>query len=235
MDGNIFYSIGCSIDWVWLMKYVISLGGSVLGEESLSYLSDFISLIKKNGSEFVIFTGGGKTARDFINRGQKMGLSDVSLDWIGIYATRLNAIFLKGLFGDDCSDSIVTDPTRPIHFSKKIVVAAGWKPGWSTDYDAVLVAKQIGASMVINITNISHVYSKDPKKFKEAKKLETVSWKDFQAIVGDKWSPGLNMPFDPIASKEAASAGLRVVIINNEISKLEAVLSGKKFEGTLIS
>ena len=46
--------------------------------------------------------------------------------------------------------------------------------------------------------------------------LKEIDWKSFQRIVGDKWSPGLSTPFDPRASKLAASLKLKVVIINGK-------------------
>jgi uridylate kinase len=88
---------------------------------------------------------------------------------------------------------------------------------------------------VVNLSNIDYVYNKDPKKFKNAKKIKEISWADFRKIVGDKWDPGLNVPFDPIASKIAQEAQMEVVIMNGKkLKNLENYLEGKKFTGTVI-
>ena len=113
--------------------------------------------------------------------------------------------------------------------------SAGWKPGWSTDYDAVLLAKNFGVSEIINMSNIDYVYDKDPKKFKDAKKIEKTSWKDYTNLVGNKWKAGMNVPFDPIAAKEAQKSGMKVCIIGKDLENLENLLNGKKFKGTVIN
>ena len=219
------------------MKVVISLGGSVLEPKNISFLKNFVFEMtkrSKKNTKVVIYCGGGRIARQYISLAEQFKLSPDSLDWIGISATCLNAEFLKRVFGHYASDTIIRDPTNTISFKKNIVIAAGWKPGRSTDYGATLAAKNIGAQKIINITNISHVYTKDPYKFRDAKKLKKVQWKEFIKLVGDKWTPGLNMPFDPIASKIAAKNKLKVIIINADIKKLRDCLGSKDFDGTLI-
>lgn len=54
-------------------------------------------------------------------------------------------------------------------------------------------------------------------------------------MVGNKWSPGLNAPFDPIASKLAQVENIKVAIMNGKnLKNLENYLEGKKFKGTII-
>ena len=115
------------------------------------------------------------------------------------------------------------------------MAAAGWRPGFSTDYDAIILAKYMNIKQVINLSNIDFVYDKDPKKFPDAKKIEKISWKDFRKIVGDKWDPGMNAPFDPIASKIAQEENIEVAIMNGkDLTNLENYLNGKEFKGTVI-
>ncbi|MEK7664972.1 MAG: UMP kinase, partial [Patescibacteria group bacterium] len=118
---------------------------------------------------------------------------------------------------------------------KKIMVGAGWKSGWSTDYVSVLSAKTNNIKTIINLTNIDYVYDKNPKEFSDAKSIKEISWPDFRKIVGDKWSPGLSMPFDPRASKLAEKLKLKVVIINGKnLERLKNFLNNKPFIGTTI-
>jgi len=62
----------------------------------------------------------------------------------------------------------------------------GWKPGWSTDYDAVIMAKNISADAIINMSNIDYVYDSDPKKNRNAKKLNQSHGAIFENW-WDKW------------------------------------------------
>ena len=99
---------------------------------------------------------------------------------------------------------------------KKVLVAAGWLPGCSTDYDAVLWAKKLGAKYVVNLTNTDYVYTKDPKKFKDAVPLKKLSWSEYKKLISVKWSAGLSTPFDPVASRAAEKSRLKVLLINGK-------------------
>ncbi|MBQ6566388.1 MAG: UMP kinase, partial [Treponema sp.] len=131
--------------------------------------------------------------------------------------------------------NIVIDPTKVTDFTDRILVAAGWKPGFSSDNDAVLLAERFNASTVVNLSNIEKVYTDDPRKNPDAKPLDTISWADFRKMVGDEWVPGKNCPFDPIASKKAESLGLTVICASgHDIKNIRAILDGGKYVGTTI-
>jgi uridylate kinase len=220
---------------------IISVGGSLIVPEEIDviWIKEFKKIIDKyisRGYRFVIITGGGRTARKYQNAAKEIaGLTGDDLDWIGIHSTRLNAHLMRTIFKENVNPRIVKDPTEKINFKDKIIIAAGWKPGCSTDYDAVLLAKQLGIKKLVNLTNIDYVYDKDPRKFPDAKKIEKISWKDFRKIVGDKWDPGLNAPFDPIAARESEKIKLEVAIINGKnLENLEKYLNNDKFIGTII-
>ena len=94
----------------------------------------------------------------------------------------------------------------------------------------------LGAKRIINLSNIDYVYDSDPKINSNAKKIEKISWKDYKALIPKEWNPGLNSPFDPIASKIAEEEKMKVAILNGKnISNLEKYLNGKDFIGTVIS
>jgi uridylate kinase len=115
-------------------------------------------------------------------------------------------------------------------------LGGGWKPGNSTDLCAVSIAKTIGAKKVINLSNIDHVYDSDPKKNPNAKKIEKMSWVDYRKLIPSEWNPGLNSPFDPIASKLAEEGEIEVVIMNGKpIENFRKCLNGEEFQGTTIS
>lgn len=220
---------------------VLSLGGSLIVPDEIDYkfIKKFKELIKKKagtGNRFIIVCGGGGLNKKYNEAGGKVRkLSNNELDWIGIHATRYNAEFIRILFGNLAYDKIAANPHKKFKTNKPIIIGAGYKPGWSSDYDAVHLAKTYGAKKVANLSNIDYVYDKDPGKYKNAVPIKNINWRDFRKIVGDKWKPRMNKPFDPIASKEAEKLGLGVAILNGKnLDNLNNYLDGKKFIGTVI-
>lgn len=220
---------------------IISLGGSLIvpGEIDVGFLKKFRKLILrqvKKGKRFIIIVGGGKVCRKYQAAAMKIVDVDAEdLDWLGIHTTRLNAHLLRTIFRDLAYPRVVKNPTEKLKAREPVIIASGWKPGCSTDYDAVLLAKNLGVKIIVNMTNIDYVHTKDPKKFRNAKPIKEISWKDFRKIVGDKWDPGLNAPFDPVASREAEKLCLKVIILNGKnLKNLENFFVGKNFRGTII-
>ncbi len=244
MDRGTAYTDRCHFYWAGIMnnkKIIISLGGSLIHPKSIDveFCKAFKQLIEAyltKGYQFIIYCGGGALARTLQESASSIQkLSDEQKDWLGIEATKINAYFIKSIFDEkNTYELIISDPTQPIETTKPLIICSGWKPGWSTDYDAVLIAKNQGSDTIINMSNIDYVYDKDPNKHDDAQKIKEISWKDFQKLVGEKWSPGLNMPFDPIASKEAAKNKNKVIIIGKDLKNLENALQGNDFEGTII-
>ena len=155
---------------------VISLGGSLIvpGEEiDWRFLKKFKNLILKfikNKKRFILVAGGGFIARKYQKAISKIGvLNNEDKDWIGIHATRLNAHLLRTIFRKFAHPRINKNPYERFDFREKILIGSGWRPGVSTDFDAVILAKEYDAGTVINLSNIDYVYNKDPKKFKDAK------------------------------------------------------------------
>jgi uridylate kinase len=222
--------------------FVISVGGSRVnpGQIDTNFLKKFRTLIlnqTKKGNRFILIIGGGKISRQYQDALRQISKSTVAeLDWMGIYATRFNARLIQLMFGKLANANVVEDPNKKVIFKEKILIAGGWTPGRSTDDDAVRLAKVYGTDTVINLFDQDYVYNKDPRKFKDAKKIETISWQDFRKIVGNKWDPGKNAPFDPTAARLAESLKLKVVIANGKnLPNLKNILENKKFIGTIIS
>ncbi|MDR2747754.1 MAG: UMP kinase [Treponema sp.] len=226
------------------MISVVSLGGSIVAPDKVDeeYLRAFLSLIDRLLSEddtrrFIFVVGGGGPARSWqgVCRNILPDTPDEEADWIGIMATRLNAQLIKALMGNWCRQPVVTDPSQVGPFMDRVLVAAGWKPGFSSDYDAVVLAERFNADTVINLSNIERVYTDDPRKNPGAVPVDSISWQDFRAMVGDQWTPGKNVPFDPVASRHAAKIGLKVICAGGkDLPNLENILRGKKFLGTTI-
>lgn len=223
-------------------RIVISLGGSLIvpDEVDINFLNNFKNTINsfvEKGKKFVIIAGGGKLCRRYQDSAMAISnLTPEELDWLGIYSTRFNAQFLKFVFGKNAKEEIITDPTLEITFDKPIILGGGWKPGNSTDLVAITIAKSIGAKKVINLSNTDYVYDSDPKFNKEAEKIENISWKDYRMLIPDGWHPGLNSPFDPVASKLAEENQISVITMNGtNIPNFTDFLEGRDFKGTTIS
>jgi uridylate kinase len=227
------------------MVTVISLGGSIVapGGVDEGFLKQFVSLTGElieadDKQRFIFVVGGGGPARTWQNayraiRGVES--SGEEADWIGVMATRLNAQLVKAVMGDWCRQEVVTNPTQVEPLVGRVLVASGWKPGFSSDYDAVLLAERFQAPVVINLSNIEQVYTDDPRKNPDAKPIDRISWEDFRTLVGDEWVPGKNVPFDPVASRHAAKIGLRVICAaGKDLENLKKILRGGDFTGTVI-
>lgn len=220
---------------------IISLGGSLIIPKEgfdVKFLKSFRKTILSLAGQykFILVCGGGRTAREYQAAAKALGLSVADLDWAGINATWLNAYLIKTLFGRAAHLGIIKDPTKKVNFKEKILVAGGWKPGWSTDYDAVLLAKTYGAKQVINLTDIDYLYDKNPTIYKDAKKIKQINWAGFRKIVGEKFTPGANTPFDPVATRAAQKLKLELILANGKnILNLANIIRGKKFIGSIVN
>src|SRR5574344_1106242 len=227
---------------------VLSVGGSIIAPEfpDSDFLEGFCAMVRSyleshEGDTLILVAGGGGPARIYqksfravTKTGDDAGTD--AADWIGIMATQLNAQLLNAFVGILCMEDGVTNPTKAKKFRGSILVAAGWKPGFSTDNDAVLLAEKFKADTVVNLSNIEKVYTDDPRKNPDAKPIDSISWTDFRKMVGDEWVPGKNCPFDPIASKKAQELGLKVICAEGKnISNLENILNEKDYIGTTIA
>lgn len=223
-------------------RVVVSVGGSLIVPDQIDveFLKAFKNLILakvQKGLTFSIITGGGKTARRYQDAANAVTpLTPQDTDWLGIHSTRLNGQLLRNIFVGYAHPQVMKNPTIDIESEEPIIIAAGWQPGFSTDYDAVLIAKNLGATRLVNLSNIDYVYTADPKKNPDAKPIENIHWPEFRKLLPDRWDPGLSSPFDPVAAKEAEALGLEVAIINGaKLDEFSKYLDGHKFIGTVIA
>jgi uridylate kinase len=222
---------------------VISLGGSLIVPDEiqtafLKQFKEFILKFIRKDYRFVIVTGGGSICRKYQKAAAIVSkLTDEDKDWLGIHATRLNAHLIRTIFKKEAYPVVLDSPHKPISPKKyPLYIASGWKPGWSTDFDAVILAKRLKAQKIVNLSNIDYIYDKNPKLFKDAKPIKEMKWPEYLKIVGTKWIPGMNAPFDPVASKIAKAAKMTVAFIKGtDLENLARVLTNKKFKGTIIS
>jgi uridylate kinase len=221
---------------------VVSVGGSLIVPDGIdtAFLKAFHTSILahvRRGVSFYIVAGGGMTARDYQHAVEEVrgDLHPEDVDWLGIHATRLNAHLLRAIFKDESQGRIVKNPTRGLRGNYPIIIGAGWRPGRSTDYCAVMAAKQLGAKRIVNLSNIDYVYTDDPRDNADAEPIKRLSWDEYRKMIPAEWDPGLSSPFDPVASKLAQEHKMEVAIINGgKLEEFDKYVNKEHFEGTVI-
>lgn len=222
---------------------VMSVGGSLIVPDQIdtTFLSSLKTLIESetaNGRRFIIIAGGGRTARRYQEAAAAVApLETDDLDWLGIHATHLNGHLLRTIFRDIAYHIMIKNPDEILDVPQQhlVIIAAGYRPGASTDLRAVQIAERVGAKKVINLSNIDYVYTADPRKNPEATKIENITWEEFRKLIPENWDPGLSSPFDPVAAKEAQVKDIEVASINGaKLDSLENYLNGEPFTGTRI-
>lgn len=222
---------------------VVSIGGSVLrtGTGDTEYLQQLADLLRRLGAErpLVATVGGGKSAREYIQLGRALGLTEVELDEVGIEVTRLHARLLAARVG----------PPAPAHPPATIaavveqlrhgspVILGGTEPGHTTDGVAALVAARIRAARVVNATDVDGVYDRDPRTNRDARRIERMSWEEFRAMVHAQTSgeAGQNFLFDRLGTDTLARAGIPLLIVpGRDLANLEDAISGRPFHGSRI-
>lgn len=222
---------------------VMSVGGSLIVPDAIdtTFLTDLKNFIVSEtalGRRFIIIAGGGRTARRYQEAASVVSeLTNDDLDWMGIHATRLNGHLLRTIFRDIAYRVVITNPDEILDISpsENVIIAAGYRPGCSTDLRAIQIADRVGAKKVINLSNTDYVYTENPKDNPAAEKIETITWSDFRKLIPEDWGPGLSSPFDPVAAREAEKLGIEVAQINGaRIAEVIHYVHGEEFIGTRI-
>ncbi len=248
---------------MWVLSLGGSIVAPKGGDDlvDVAFISEFYTRITKRiamNDRFIIIVGGGSPARVYQNAYKRLQAeldeqggardevaegvehagrtsSNDALDRIGIAATHLNAALIREVFAEHAERLVVRNPeAENLVFNKSVLIGAGWKPGFSTDLDAVVLARRFGAQTIVNISNIAQIYTADPKHEPSAEPLESIRWDAMIAMVGERWKPGMNVPFDPVACVQARAAGLQVVSVGPTLANLAAVFEGKDYVGTRI-
>jgi uridylate kinase len=222
---------------------VLSVGGSVLltGNDDVRYLEDLANLLHRLGKEFplLVTTGGGRTAREYIQFGRELGLTEVELDEIGIEVTRLHARLLAARIGPPCParpPTTVAEAIQELRHASPVVLG-GTEPGHTTDGVAALLAVRSRASRLVNATNVDGIYERDPRADPSVHRLDRLYWPEFRAMVhaGTTTDAGQNFLFDRLGADLLARAGVPLFVVHGrDLANLEAAVRGQRFHGSRV-
>ena len=168
-------------------------GGFGIDSDELSVIANEIALAKDTGAELAVVVGGGNIIRGATLA--KQGHIDQSTaDYMGMLGTVLNALALKEtlerkgyparvLSAMDLSavaeKFIRGRAIRHLEKGRIVIFAAGTgNPFFTTDTAAALRATEIGAQALLKATKVDGIYDKDPNKYDDAVKFDTVTYKE---------------------------------------------------------
>lgn len=218
-----------------MRKIVISIGGSLInpGKLNTRFLKELKQVLKKEKRKIVLVTGGGYIAREYMQLFPQA--KEESL--IGIQCTQLHARLLSLLLKDTENIPETWEELKRQVQKEKLVICGGFKEGigMTSDGTSAEIAKLIKADLFINMTNVKGLYTKDPKKYKDAELISYISHKAFKEMI-DKHheKPGQHFVLDQHAAKVCKEQNIPVIILTGT-KELKKVLQEKSFRGTLIS
>lgn len=218
-----------------------SLSGSVGHGLDFEYIKKICMEIKKvhdMGIRIGIVCGGG----NFLRGRDAHEMDRETADYVGMMATIMNSLVLKDMFNQiGCEvynqsglyvsiiDKVDSVKAREELDKGKIIVFGGGtgKPFFSTDTGASLRAIDIGADMIIKLTNVDGVYDKDPNKYEDAKMYNRISYQE----VLDKKLSVMDMETIEMCMKNK----IKIVVMNiNTKDGIKRVLQNEDI-GTIVS
>ncbi|MEM3606389.1 MAG: UMP kinase [Candidatus Bathyarchaeia archaeon] len=225
------------------MKIVVKLGGFAfplkINEEVIKAFALKFKEIYEEGYRLAIVAGGGEAARVYINAARNLGAPESFCDQLGILVSRLNAKLILTSLNDLAVFKIPEslEEFQNLFSLGKIVVMGGLQPGHSTNAVAALIAELIKADLLINVTDVDGVYTKDPKEDPEAKLLNEVTIKQLQEILSlNEMKAGKYKLLDLLALKIIERSKIPTWIINGKNpSNLIKVIKGEKIGTKILS
>jgi uridylate kinase len=223
------------------MRVVLRIGGSVVASPiNVKLMTAYVELLKtlrNQGHEVAAVVGGGQLARDFIATAKSLGLEMRSQDEIAISVSRLFAqLFIEKLGSAGYGKVAVTlDDAADCLNKGKILVMGGLKPGITTDAVAALVGEWVDADLLVKGTDQDGVYDKDPRKHRDAIKLDHMFLNDLCKILElNKHEAGMHQVIDPVAIEVLKRRRVKLVIVNGfDPENLLAAVNGENV-GTVI-
>ncbi len=223
------------------MRIIIRIGGSVVASpvstDLMNKYIEFLRTLKIQNHQIVVVVGGGTLAREFIQIAKKLGLETEDQDDIAISVSRLYAQLFVKKFGNLTSGtvSISLEQASESLEKGKIVVMGGLKPGITTDTVAALVAERVNADLLVKGTDQNGIYDKDPRKYKDAVKLDRLSFDDLHSVLSEaEHKAGIHQIIDPEAIKVLKRKRIRLIVTNGYLPEnVIAAVNGEKVGTTV--
>ena len=165
--------------------------GHGIDTQILKYIANEIKTLVDNGIEVGIVIGGGNIVRG-VTAAQDGIIRRTAGDYMGMLATVINAVAMQeacehagmkvrvqtAIKMEQIAEAYIQRrAVRHLEKNRVVIFAAGTgNPFFTTDTAATLRAVEIGAEMIIKATKVDGVYDKNPNKFNDAVKLETISY-----------------------------------------------------------
>jgi uridylate kinase len=182
-----------------IKRVLVKFSGEALAGENgfgidtkiLNFIASEIKGLVDHGVEVGIVVGGGNIIRG-VSAAADGIIKRTSGDYMGMLATVINGVAIQealehiGLDArlqsaidmHEIGESFIVRRARRHLEKKRVVVFAGGtgNPYFTTDTAATLRASEIEAEILIKATKVDGVYDKDPNKYSDAKKLETLTY-----------------------------------------------------------
>jgi uridylate kinase len=224
------------------MPIVIRIGGSVIASptnpELINQYTKLFHKLRRKGYKIVTIVGGGALAREFIQTGNKLSLSQEAQDWLAIHVSRFHALLLTLKLAENGTETVPTSISEAVQAFKKgkIVVMGGLQPGMTTDAVAAHIAKKIKAQLLVKATDQDGVYDKDPRKHEDAKKLDAITYSNLTKLLEQSsHKAGIHQILDPVAVKILQKTSIKTVVVNGYDPKnIQHAIEGKKIGTTIM-
>lgn len=223
------------------MRLVIRIGGSVIASPPNPGLMrgyvDVIRGLRDKGHEVAVVVGGGRLAREFIELARSLGLPEREQDELAISISRLFAQALSMMIGGYQWRDIPTTVEEAVRTlrDRGIVIMGGVRPGMTTDTVAALIASEVGADLIIKATDQDGIYTKDPRRHPDAKKLDEISFEGLEKMLAEgKHRAGMHQIIDPEAARILRERRIKTIVVNGfDSENVLLAVSGIKV-GTVI-
>ncbi|MBZ9570332.1 UMP kinase [Methanobrevibacter sp. TMH8] len=204
------------------MRIVAAIGGSIIIKDyDYKKFQEYAEVLKKLAEEHEIFVvvGGGKPAREYIQVVRDLDCGEAKCDDIGIEVTRINAKLLLLALGNSSYQKVPHNFQEALEYSAsgKIIVMGGTEPAHSTDAVSAILAEYVQADMLINLTSVDGMYTKDPNKYSDAELIEEITATEMLKFInGNDVKAGTYEFFDMTAIQMIKRSSLETIIANGE-------------------
>ncbi|MBS7607444.1 UMP kinase [Candidatus Bathyarchaeota archaeon] len=203
------------------MRIVVRIGGSVIASPPnpglIRKYAELISDLRSRGHEVAVVVGGGRLAREFIGWAHELGLSEQEQDELAISVSRLFAQMLAmriGGYGWRTVPVTIEEAARMLN-ERGVVIMGGIKPGMTTDTVAALIASEVKAEIIVKATDQDGVYTKDPRKYPDAKKIDELSFEELDEMLAEnRHRAGIHQIIDPEAARILREKRIKTVVVN---------------------